>query len=324
MKVVIPVAGAGTRLRPHTHSLPKPLLRVGHKPILGHLLDPITALNPDEVIFVVGYRGEQIKEYVADNYSFKATFVHQDKLLGLGYALNMAVRDIESGDLLVILGDTLVECDLKQFVAAGDYVLGVRQVDDPRRFGIVTVDNGRIVGAEEKPEDPHSNLAIIGLYYFKEVAALKKSLAAHVESGKTTRGEIQLTDALELMIKDGIRIVPYEVGGWFDCGKKETMLSTNRHLLSRIGQDPKVENSEVTAPVYVHPSAQVIDSKIGPSVSIGENCVVRNSTIINSIIGENTTIENMTLKDSLIGNYVKLNGDMQVFNIGDHTEIGPA
>jgi glucose-1-phosphate thymidylyltransferase len=321
MRVVIPVAGAGTRLRPHTHSLPKPLLRVGHKPILAHLLDPVVKLEPEEVIFVIGFRGNQIREYVANNYDFKATFIEQDKLLGLGYALNMAVRDIDSGDLMVILGDTIVECDLGEFVAAGDYVLGVRQVENPQRFGLVTVENGVVVGAEEKPEHPKSNLAIIGLYYFKEVGPLKKALGSHVESGKTTRGEIQLTDALTLMIKDGIKFVPYEVTEWFDCGKKETMLSTNRHLIASLGLKAKVENSAVIDPVFVDPSAKVINSVLGPSVSVAENTVIRNSIVRNSIIGSNTTIENMILEDSLVGNDVTLRGTVEMLDAGDHTDI---
>ena len=154
MKVVIPVAGIGVRLRPHTYSLPKPLLFVGGQTILAHLLDPIVKLNPDEVIFVVGYRGDQIREYVESRYSFKSTFVEQDRLLGLGYALDMGIRDIPDGDLLVVLGDTVVRADLSRFIAAGDNVLGVLPVDDPTRFGIVNVDNGRVTRMVEKPKEP--------------------------------------------------------------------------------------------------------------------------------------------------------------------------
>lgn len=320
MKVVIPVAGAGTRLRPHTHALPKPLLRVGDKPILAHLLDPVMKLDPEEVIFVIGFRGEMIREFVESNYRFKASFVEQDRLLGLGYALDMAVREIDDGDLMVILGDTIVECDLHKFITAGDYVLGVRQVDNPERFGIVTVENGYVVDAVEKPDEPHSNLAIIGLYYFKDVRPLKKALDEHVKSGHTTRGEIQLTDALQLMIHDGVKFVPYEVAEWFDCGKKETMLSTNRHLLAALKHEPQVDNSVVVDPVFVDPTARVVNSVIGPGVSIGEGAVVRNSILRNSIIGDQTLIENMNIEDSLVGNSVTLRGSRLVLNVGDHTD----
>jgi len=327
MRVVIPVAGAGIRLRPHTYSQPKPLLHVGGKPIIAHLLDPVVKLDPEEVIFIIGFRGQQIREYVEVNYSFKATFVQQDKLLGLGYALNLAIRDIPDGDLLVVLGDTIVKCNLLEFIGAGDNVLGVLPVDDPRRFGIVDVEDGRVVRMVEKPDHPESNLAIIGLYYFKGVAPLKQALADHIESGRTTRGEIQFTDALQLMLEQGTRFVPYEVKGWFDCGKKETMLSTNNHLVSALGETPQIEGSVIHPPVYIHPNAEIINSVIGPSVSVSERSVIRNSTIINSIVGCHSTIENSSLKDSLVGNEVTLRGNVRgdrlVVNLGDSSEVEP-
>ena len=321
MRVVIPVAGSGTRLRPHTYSQPKPLLRVGDRPIIAHLLDPVVRLEPEEVVFVVGYMGECIREYVEANYSFKATFVQQDKLLGLGYAIDVAVRAIPDGDLLVLLGDTLVECDLRQFVRAGDNVLGVLPVDNPSRFGIVTVRDGRVVRLEEKPENPQSNLAIIGLYYFKDVRPLKDALKRHVESGRTTRGEIQFTDALQLMLESGSRFVPYEVSEWFDCGKKETMLSTNCHLVTVLGQKPAIPGSTIRGPVYIHPSARIVDSAIGPAVSIAEETAVFKSAIQNSIIGRNCHIENVTLRDSFIGNDVRIRGGSLIANLGDSSEV---
>ena len=168
MKVVIPVAGAGKRLRPHTHSQPKPLLPVGGKPIIAHLLDPIVKLDPEEVIFVIGYRGQQVREFVEKNYRFKATFVQQDRLLGLGYAVNLGIRDLPPGELLIVLGDTVVECDLQKVIAAGENILGVLPVKDPQRFGIVEVADGRVTRMVEKPDHPASNLAIIGLYYFRD------------------------------------------------------------------------------------------------------------------------------------------------------------
>ncbi len=323
MRVVIPVAGAGKRLRPHTYSQPKPLLHVGGKPIIAHLLDPVVKLKPEEVIFVIGFRGDQIRQYVEANYSFKATFIRQDKLLGLGYALNLAIRDIPDGDLLVVLGDTIVECDLQEVVSAGDNVLGVLPVDDPQRFGIVNVVDGQIVKMVEKPALPESNLAIIGLYYFKDIAPLKQVLAEHIDSGRTTRGEIQFTDALQLMLERGSRFVAHEVKEWFDCGKKETMLSTNEHLISALGETPQVEGSVVIGPAYIHPGAEVVNSVIGPSVSISEGSTVRFSIISDSIIGCNSLVENMTLKHSLVGNEVTLRGDSLMVNLGDASEIEP-
>jgi len=321
VRVVIPVAGSGTRLRPHTYSQPKSLLQVGSKPIIAHLLDPIVKLEPAEVVFVIGYMGDRIREYVDHNYAFKATFIEQDKLLGLGYAVDMAVRTIPDGDILVVLGDTIVQCDLKRFVAAGDNVLGVLPVDDPSRFGIVTAENGRVTRLEEKPEKPNSNLAIIGLYYFKDVALLRGALGEHVGSGKMTRGEIQLTDALQMMLERGVEFVPYEVREWFDCGKKETMLKTNQHLVSALEQTPDIPGSVVNGSVYIHPSARVINSEIGPYVSIGEGTVIRDSRVRNSIVGCNSTIEKTVLRDSLVGNDVILRGVDLAANLGDSSEV---
>ena len=321
MRVVIPVAGAGTRLRPHTHSLPKPLLHVAGRPILAYLLDPVVELEPEEVIFVTGYRAEQLEAYVRENYSFNATFVPQGELLGLGYALKVGVEQIEDGDLLVILGDTIVDCDLKGFVSAGDFVLGLRQVEDPHRFGIAVTDNGKVVDLEEKPEDPKTNLAIIGLYYFKEIEPLQGALERLVKSGKTTRGEIQFTDALQDMIRGGVEFVPFEVQEWFDCGKKETMLTTNRHLITNRNQTKALEGCVLVPPIYVSPKARVVRSVLGPNVSISEGSEVTDSVIVNSIIGSNCKIDKVILDDSLVGHDVTLKGKSQVFNIGDSTEI---
>lgn len=321
MRVVIPVAGSGTRLRPHTFSQPKPLLPVGDRPIIDHVLDPVVRLEPDEVVFVVGYMGDRIEEYVKANYSFKATFIQQDKLLGLGYAIEIAVRAVPDDELLVLLGDTIVECDLKQFVRAGENVLGVLPVEDPGRFGIVTVQDGHVICLEEKPDDPQSNLAIIGLYYFRNIQPLRDALGSLVQSGKTTRGEIQFTDALELMLERGARFVPFEVREWFDCGKKETMLSTNSHLVSVLGQYPVIPGSITKGHVYVHPSAQIIDSTIGPDVSISEGTTVLKSIITNSIIGSHCYIENSRLTDSFIGNDVRIKGVELTASLGDSSEV---
>jgi len=193
------------------------MLPVGGKPMLGHVLDPLLTLGPDEVIFVTGHMGEQVRDFVSENYSFRTTFIRQDELLGLGYALRLAVDRVSDEPLLIVLGDTIVECDCREFITAGEYVLGLRRVEDPQRFGIAEISGGYVARLQEKPKDPRSNLALIGLYYFGDTGPLKKHLTALVKSGKTTRGEIQFTDALQGMIDSGIRFAPFEVEEWYPC-----------------------------------------------------------------------------------------------------------
>lgn len=321
MKIIIPVAGVGTRLKPHTLSQPKPLLPIGGKTILDYLVAPLIDLDPDEVIFVIGYKGRQIREYVEQTYTFKASFVQQDKLLGLGYALHMALDGVGDGPLMVLLGDTIIEGDLRQFVRAGSYTLGLHPVDDPGRFGIAEVENGMISSLVEKPKEPKSNLAVVGLYYFEESAELKSQLGKLVESGKKTRGEIQLTDALAAMLESGVPFTPFEVDHWYDCGKKETMLATNRHLLKNVRHPEAIEGSTVAQPVFVADSATVENSVIGPNVSIAAGTTVRNAVISDSIIGRDSHIENSVIDQSIIGDNASVRGRKKVLNIGDSTQI---
>jgi glucose-1-phosphate thymidylyltransferase len=321
MRVVIPVAGSGTRLRPHTHSQPKPLLHVGGRPMIAHLLEPVVRINPEEVIFVIGYRGDQVRDYVLQNYSFRVTFIEQDQMLGLGYALYQGISRVPDGDVLVLLGDTLVECDLQKFISAGDYVLGLKQVSDPERFGIAVVANGQVVELEEKPDKPKTNLAVIGLYYFKDVRKLQAALGDHVTSRKMTRGEIQFTDALEHMIESGVKFVPYEVQEWFDCGKKETLLSTNEHIIRTRNQTLEVPECVIVPPVFVHPEAQVERSVLGPNVSVSQGARISDSVISNSIIGSNAVIEKAIIDNSLIGQEAVVRGESRILNIGDSSEL---
>jgi len=321
MKVIIPVAGIGTRLKPHTLTLPKPLLHIAGKTILDYLLAPITRLNPAEVVFVTGYKGDMIESYVRKSYSFKATFVRQDRLLGLGYALHMALGELDDGPLLVLLGDTIVECDLKKFVTAGKYALGLHPVADPRRFGIAEISRGRVVNVEEKPKKPRGNLALIGLYYFSESERLKKELAALIDSGTKTRGEIQLTDALAAMMAGGIGFAPFEVKEWFDCGKKETMLATNRHLLREVSRAKPIHGSVVHSPAFIGEDVQIENSVIGPYVSVGSGTRIKNSIVTDSIIGREARLENLVVEKSIIGNNVVLKSEKKVLNIGDSTQI---
>jgi glucose-1-phosphate thymidylyltransferase len=318
MRVIIPAAGIGKRLRPHTYSKPKPLLPVAGKTVLAHILDPVVTLEPDEVIMVVGYRGDAIRSYVESNYSFSTRFVQQDALLGLGYAVKLALEKIDGGPVLIILGDTVVDCNLQQFIEAGEAVLGLCPVDDPTRFGIAEVADGYVVGLEEKPRQPKSDLALIGLYYLADSAGLKKALDELVRTGKTTSGEVQLTDALALMIAGGTRFAASEVSGWFDCGKKETMLETNRRLLA--GAESPIEEipgSTLLPPVHIAEDARIVNSVIGPNVSVSPGTVIERSILRDCIVGSRSKIVDMVLKDSLVGDDVTLEGNARVLNVGD-------
>ncbi len=320
LKIIIPVAGVGTRLRPHTYTVPKPLLPVAGKEMLAHVIDPLLCLNPEEVIFVVGYLGDQIVSYIRHKYDFKATFVEQKELLGLGYAVGLALREITPGPAMVVLGDTIARTNYEDFITAGD-TIAVKKVRDPRRFGIVVVDNGRIIEFEEKPQQPRSDLAIIGLYYFRDSDILKKYVDKLISSGKTTRGEIQLTDALDLMVRDGHHFRPFEVSGWFDCGKKETLLATNRELLEDNSETADYPGSIIIPPVYIAPSASIEDAVIGPNVTIMDDSIIKRSIIRNSIVSAQTSVEDSLLEDSLVGFKAVVRGHFRSINVGDSSEV---
>lgn len=321
MKVIIPVAGVGQRLKPHTDSRPKPLLEVGGRTILDHVLKPLEKLDVDEVIFVIGHLGLQIHNYVKLHYSFKATFVEQDRLLGLGYAVSMALQTVNSSPVLILLGDTIVDCDLARFVAAGEFVLGVHEVSDPQRFGIVEISDGFVKSLQEKPEKPKTNLALIGLYYCSNSDTLKEELDQLVQSGHTTSGEIQLTDALASMIGRGVTFVTHTVPNWYDCGTKETLLSTNRFILENMDSPITSKQFQIVPPVFVDPTAVVENSTIGPFVSIGAGATVTCCTISNSTVGAQAVLENAVIKDSLVGPKAIVRDFEGVLNIGENSEI---
>lgn len=320
MRVIIPVAGIGTRLRPHTYTVPKALLHVAGKPILAFILDSVVRYNPDEVVIVTGFMGEKIQEYVSRNYGFRMRYVEQTELLGLGHAVREALMESPEGPTLIILGDTIVDTDMDAFLRAGENVLGLMPVDDPSRFGIAEVEADRVINLVEKPAEPKSNLAIIGLYFVKDGKILKDHLDRLVFEDRKTRGEYQLTDALQSMIEAGVGFKAFSVDGWYDCGKKETMIATNRYLLEKMASSPDVEGSVVVPPVYVAPSAIVESSIIGPFVSVSDRAIVRQSIIRNSIVGYKAVVENALLADSLIGQRAKVSGDFEILNTAESSE----
>ncbi len=323
MKVIIPVAGIGTRLRPHTHTAPKGLLHVAGKPILGHILDRLKKLDVREIIFIIGFLGERIADYVKKNYDFKSRFVYQEELKGLAYALNLVSPRIKKDEpLLIILGDTIIEANLSQVLKKNQNSLGTHWVDDPRRFGIVEKEKGWVKRLVEKPEHPTSHQAIVGVYYVADTPLFKECLKEIIGKKIKTKGEYQLTDALQLMINQGAKFSTFEIGGWYDCGKPETLLETNQHLLGKMKVKRKIPGSVLIPPVYVSPTSKIIDSVVGPFVSVADDAVIRNSIIRNSIVGEEAEISFCLLESSLVGFGAEVNGTFQKLNVGDSSVVG--
>jgi glucose-1-phosphate thymidylyltransferase len=323
MKIVIPLAGFGKRLRPHTYTKPKPLVNVAGKPILGHILDKLEGLNIEEIVFIVGYLGEQIEEYVEANYSFPTRYIEQKELLGQAHAIYLA-REVLSGPLVIIFVDTIFDKDLTPLLhEQADGVIYVKEVEDPRRFGVVIVEDGYITQLIEKPDSVENNLAVIGLYYIKEGQALLDCIADLMARDIKTQGEFFLADAFQLMIDQGAKFRAERVDVWEDCGKPETVLQTNRYLLAQSGgRMGQLDNSVVIPPVYIADSAQVAESIIGPFVTIAEDCVIRRSVIRNSVISSGAQVEDAMLVDSLVGDKAVVRGSFKRLNVGDSSQVG--
>lgn len=322
MRAVIPAAGFGTRLKPHTYSLPKVLLNVGGKPILGHIIDKLISENVTKATFITGYLGEQIVEYVTHTYpNLKSDFVEQEELLGLGHAIYTAVPTIDEDEIFIILGDTIFDVNLRKVFSKKETSLGVKIVDDPSRFGVAVCENERIVKLVEKPKEKISNLALVGLYYITNTNLLVECLKELFEKEIKTRGEYQLTDALQLMIEKKEKITTFEVEGWYDCGKPETLLSTNQFLLSKNGTNRKFEDVVVNNPVYISEKAIVKNSIVGPYTTIAEYCLIVDSVIKNSIISPGAKVEKAMLENSIIGNNTIVRGNYKKLNTGDSSEI---
>lgn len=321
VRAIIPVAGIGTRLRPHTYTLPKVLLNVAGKPILGHILDRLKLEGISKITFVVGYLGEKVREYVENNYDFETEYINQEEQEGLGHAIYIAKETFGDDELLIILGDTVFDLDLRKMLSEKYSALGVKEVEDPRRFGVAIVQNNFITKLVEKPETPISKLAIVGIYYIKNSKLLTNCLDEIIRKDIRTKDEYQLTDALQLMIQKGEKFVPFFVEGWFDCGKPETLLSTNHHLLEKLNNTENIDGVTIIKPVYISPKSKIENSIIGPYTTINDGAIIKNSIIVNSIVGVNAIVENEILRDSIIGNNTVIKGQFRKLNTGDSTEI---
>jgi len=328
MKIVIPTAGFGTRLRPHTWSRPKPLVTVAGKPVLAHVLDTFSQLPViDEIIFIVGYLGEQIEAYVQDAYPhFKTRYVEQKELIGQSHAIWLA-REGLKGPMLIAFVDTLIETDLSSLPdEEAEAVIWVKEVPDPRRFGVAEVGaDGWVRKLIEKPDDMSNNLAVVGFYYFNKAEKLMDAIEEQMHRQTQLKGEYFIADAFNIMLETGLkmRVQPVEV--WNDCGKPDAVLETNRYLLDH-GHDNSPEFAElegvaIVAPVYIDPGATVEQSVIGPYVSIGPGCMIQRSLIQDSIIDADSQVINSSLNQSLIGRGARVTGQGQILNIGDSSEI---
>ena len=329
MKIVIPMAGYGTRLRPHTWSKPKPLVTVAGKTVLGHVLDGFaTVPDVEEVVFIVGYLGQQVAEYVSRHYpKLKARYVEQAEMLGQSHAVWLAREHLE-GPLLILYVDTLIETDyafLKNEPA--EAVAWVKPVPDPRRFGVAELRPDKTVSRIiEKPDDVKNNLVVVGCYYFRDGAAVLQAIEAQMAGGQRLKGEYFLADAINVLLDQGLRMRVEPVEIWQDCGKPDALLETNRYLLDT-GRDNTAEASKrpgvvVIPPVYIDPTAQVSEAVIGPHVSIGAECTVQRSLVRDSIIDDGSEILDTALAASLIGREARVVGRYRSLNVGDSSEIG--
>ncbi len=328
MKALIPVAGIGSRLRPHTHTQPKSLIPVAGKPILAHIVDSLIAVGINEFVFIIGYLGDKIEQYISTNYpDIQSYFVVQTNGKGTGHAIWLAKDLLKDNEpVFIVFGDTIIQADLNMIASSQVSLLGVKRVEDPREFGVAEIDEtGLITKLVEKPTIPKSNQALVGMYKICETKQLKQALTYNIEHNVITRGEYQLTDALMRMIDTGIKLYAYNVDGWFDCGKKDILLETNAILLKGEGYIRALakdyERTIIIDPVYIAKGSKISNSIIGPNVSIGENVIVDYSIIRNTIIGPQSHLENTNLDNSVIGNDASLRGTALSLNLGDNTEI---
>jgi glucose-1-phosphate thymidylyltransferase len=321
MNVILPVAGLGTRLRPHTWSRPKPLVSLAGKAVLDHVLDRLVPLNIDRVVFVTGYLGDQIEEYVREHYSFDSVFVEQAEPKGQSHAI-IEARGHITGPTVVLFPDMVFEADMENLHAStNDGAIFVKEVDDPSRFGVVVVEDERISRLVEKPDEPVSNLAVMGVYYFSEITDLFSAIDRQLKENIQTKGEYFIADAIQLMINEGADFSAPVASVWEDCGTRDALLDTNRFLLKGIEQVAPADGSVFIPPVYVDPSAKVMNSIIGPYASVGANAVVDGAIIRDSIVDDGACVTSAILERSMIGRNAILSGDVTRVNIGDTSEV---
>lgn len=334
MKIIVPMAGRGSRLRPHTLTVPKPLIPIAGKPIVHRLVEDIAGvLNQDieEIAFIIHKDfGKQVEKdliAIAEKLGAKGTICYQNEALGTAHAI-MCAKDSMSGPIVVAYADTLFRADFTLDTTA-DSVIWVKQVDDPSAFGVVQLDGDRIVDFVEKPKEFVSDLAIIGIYYFKSGETLREELQYLLDNDIVKGGEYQLTDALENMKRKGLKFVPGKVDEWMDCGNKNVTVETNTRMLQFLQQDGEklvsdsaiTEGSTIIAPCFIGEGVVLKNATVGPNVSLGKGSRVENATMTNSLVQEHSVIRNARLDNAMIGSHAIFDGTFTSVSIGDYSVL---
>jgi len=331
MKIIVPMAGRGSRLRPHTLTIPKPLMPVAGKPIVQRLVEDIARVSNekvDEIAFIIGDFGDETEKQlieIAENLGAKGSVYHQEEALGTAHAILCAKNSLK-GNVVVAFADTLFKADFK-LNTEDDGIIWVNQIDNPSAFGVVKLDEeGTITDFVEKPKEFVSDLAIIGIYYFKDGENLCGELQYLIDNDIRENGEYQITNALENMKQKGAKFKTGKVNAWMDCGNKNVTVETNQRVLTFEGKNIiegtyTSENSVIIEPCFIGDNVVIKNSIIGPHVSIGNNTLIENSVIENTIIQNESKIGNANLTNSMVGNKVTYSGKAQDLSIGDYTEI---
>jgi glucose-1-phosphate thymidylyltransferase len=327
MKAIIPVAGAGTKLRPHTYTQPKALIPLAGKTILSIIVDQLKDAGVKDFIFIIGYLGEKIKDYVQLNYpDLNTHFVTQSERQGTGHAIEITRDIVGNDDLIIVLGDTIAEYDIEQMLQSPSSMIAVKKVDDPRNFGVAEIDeDGIITKLVEKPSIPKSNMALVGIYTIKETSILFECLHKIQDTQERSYDDFNLTDALDCMIQNGVQFHSIKVENWFDCGQKESLITSNAILLKKFGNNLaetcSQNNTIIIPPVSIGHGCIIKNSVIGPNVAIGDNTTVNHAIIKDSIIGAYSNLFEIVLNNSLIGSDAEVKGVSRNLNIGDNTAI---
>lgn len=332
MKIIIPMAGMGKRMRPHTLTTPKPLIPIAGKPMVQRIVEDIIGVcdeKVDEIAFVIGRFGKEAEDNlvkVAEGLGAKGSIYYQDQPLGTAHAI-MCAKNSLTGKVVVAFADTLFKADFKMD-SSQEGIIWVQKVDDPKPFGVVKIDAKNVItDFVEKPQEFISDLAIIGIYYFKDGDNLKKELQYLLDNNIMEKGEYQLTNALENMKAKGIKFTPGKVTEWLDCGNKDATVYTNQRILEFFKDKPLIAktvaktNSTIIPPCFIGENVKLINSTIGPHASIGDGTIIENSVVKNSIIQTNSIIKNAELSNSMVGNFSYYTGKSSDASIGDYSTI---